>query len=314
MRSKFQKTIPTFSSKTNMFQEKSTQKKPSGKKRMTDGVGAKTVSGDLPQWLLEQENRIDPGKINEVPQDKRTWYNGGVGGAIRSVFHLDYGQISDSTVSSDVPDFMLHTSKRVCPDDVRSVPKNQCNWYNGGTKGVRSQFDLDYGHISDSTVSGDGPHFLVSLNERVCPEEVRKPKNHEMKWHNRDAAPRQLLPHEQQNHHVVYSSSPTNNHDREKVVKRNKTKTGMVHEAALSDWHQRKTMAHSSYSTPNLHDAKAPSSYSCYRAVSFKREGVTGSLNGANVNVFRGNEDPLQIQKLKRLPDNPAQRSNITCW
>jgi hypothetical protein len=291
--------------------------KGSGKKRITLSDGKRgDISGDLPVWLLDQGKRIDPANVHDVPQEERTWYNGGVGGAIRSIFQTDYGQISDSTVSSDVPDFMLQASKRVCPDDVRELPQDKFNWHNGGTTGVRSQFDLEYGHVSDSTVSGDGPHFLVSLNKRVCPEEVRMPNNHEMKWHNRDCAPRRLLPHEQQSHHVVYSSAHTRNaHGEEKAVERNQTKTGMIHEADVSDWHGRQSLVRSSFSTPNLHKTGRQRSELLTERHGHKRRGNMGSLGGSTVSVIRGNEDPLQIQKLRRaITDSPAQRSNITCW
>ena len=71
---------------------------------------------------------------------------------------------------------------------------------------MRSQFDLDYGHISDSTVSGDAPAFLVNTN-LLCPDEVRHAENKAMNWHNRGPVQRQTLPHQITNASVVSTSS-----------------------------------------------------------------------------------------------------------
>ena len=273
---------------------------PTGKQFVLGKEGS--VSGDLPPWMLEQAQRTQPpNEIKKVPVHKQSWHNGG-GGGIKSIIETEYGQISDSTVSSDVPSFMFETSERVCPDDVRHLSEGQMNWYNGGylSHGVRSQFDFNYGHISDSTVSGDGPNFLVSTNRRVCPEEVRMPKNKDMTWHNRDTVPRQLLPHETQNHYVVHSTVHTQQQKLREGKLENNTSTGMVHEADECAWHKRQTLKRQSYSTPNLETVRNTRSELISQRQKSIVSGREGSLQGPIAAVVKGPADSLQIQRLRK--------------
>ena len=57
-------------------------------KRMTI---SQTISGDLPSFMLEQQQRLDPKVIREVSDAEKTWHNGG-GGGIRSIFKLITGK------------------------------------------------------------------------------------------------------------------------------------------------------------------------------------------------------------------------------
>ena len=206
-----------------------------------------------------------------------------------------------------MPDFFYQQSKRTCPDDVREIPEEKRTWYNGGKVGVRSQFELDYGHISDSTVSGDAPAFLVNTNLRLCPEEVRHAENKHMKWHNRDPVQRQMLPHQMTNANVVSTSSYLK-HER----KDNLTATGALHLASENDWHLRKTIAKESYNgqggtkyiqTSRKHLATERKQYA--------DRGRGGYLHGSDAKVVRGSSDALQIQK-KGVPTGylPARVDN----
>jgi hypothetical protein len=281
--------------KTNQFipQKKKIRQSPRGKLLATDQAIGRSISGDGPAFLVEQQKRVNSKIIREVTDEKKTWHNGG-GGGIKSVFQTDYGQISDSTVSSDMPDFFYLQSKRICPDDVRDIPTEKRTWHNGGKVGVRSQFELDYGHISDSTVSGDAPAFLVNTNLRLCPEEVRHAENKHMKWHNRDPVQRQLQPHNRTNANIVSTSSHLN------YSKNNLTATGALHLASEEDWSNRKTVSKDTYARQggNNYVLMTKKSMSADRKM-YADRGRGGYLKGSTAQVARGSSDALQIQKRK---------------
>merc|ERR1711871_438446 len=97
-------------------------------------------SGDAPDRVLQ--NKHLPTK-NVIPRKKTGLRHTPV------VDTIDEGTtLVDGVQSADAPDWCLSGNKR-----IRQVKASDRNWYNGGTKGLKSTFQTDYGVVSDSTVS-----------------------------------------------------------------------------------------------------------------------------------------------------------------
>ena len=126
--------------------------------------------------------------------------------------------ITDSSTSADMPSFIANASRRILgPSEVLEPPENaNKNWYNrqsygrkpkyehqhasfqstkisgigGKNGGMASQAEHSNGCvISDSTVSGDAPSFMVNMSMRVDPKSVYSRPNNQLNFINKQVTP-----------------------------------------------------------------------------------------------------------------------------
>ena len=123
-------------------------------------------------------------------------------------------EISDDTISGDMPSWVTESANRTNVEAVRE-PRDP-NWYNRGhladmkrhlTKrhpsdrcqtdswtyslgGLRSAIDLGNGiQITDSSVSGDAPTWMEQMSTRVNPDEVIHRPNNDLHFVNKTFEP-----------------------------------------------------------------------------------------------------------------------------
>ena len=183
-----------------------------------------TISGDAPDWMVNQMERSGRSEFVLRKDEGGHWFNNkgirstgfcssgfdqdvdaGAGGAGGSGVH----GITDSTVSADMPPFFTEANERIDKDNIRHTKHS---WYNKNKFQIRSSATaahsrsgrtaamessgmddaglghfsiggvrsfVDYGNgvqITDSSVSGDAPTWMVEMSERVDERNVvRRP-------------------------------------------------------------------------------------------------------------------------------------------
>jgi hypothetical protein len=135
------------------------------------------VSADAPEWIVAQARRSGVNSVlardNDFTPDDGQVNEFKVAGA-------ESGVASDWAVSGDAPDWIRN--------NVAKYDKNAVITRKKKAKGVRSVFYNQRGEeISDSTVSGDAPHFMVEVNERIDPASIIHPPENKKMWHNKTA-------------------------------------------------------------------------------------------------------------------------------
>jgi hypothetical protein len=168
-----------------------------------------TISGDMPSWLTEASGRINETAVRD-PR-KQSWYNKKVRpkknqdgsskrhstdecktdswtyslGGVRSTIDFGNGvQITDSSVSGDAPTWMEELSNRTDPGNVIRRSNNTLNFVN---KHFEPEIEKIEQCWTDSTVSGDGPSWMVEQNQRVDPRIVREHKKYDRPWAQKHA-------------------------------------------------------------------------------------------------------------------------------
>ena len=183
------------------------------------GITDSTVSGDMPTFFTEANERIDRDNIRHT---KPSWFNRqghirssttaahkksgrtaamesdemnsmALGdyslGGVRSFIDFGNGvQITDSSVSGDAPTWMVEMSERVDDRCVVRRPNNQLNFVN---KSFTQEIEKTGGFAgqawTDSTVSGDAPSWMTEQNDRVDPRIVRSHPKSKRTWRNKYA-------------------------------------------------------------------------------------------------------------------------------